>query len=453
MALLSNLALSVRLLALMISLAHANIMVETIDGTIVPWSFVRRAGTGPVGIRLTNMNDVSYVTPVLMGTPPQTVQMATSLSQNFISVASSPAGSTDQSFYNPASSSSYTAGVGSASVQTIAGGTVQGTYAGEICTLQSSTSAGFFSYNASVVLTNSAVTNDLYPLGAHGVLGYGLMQPSGAPKNASLLGSFLPSVFTHAVCGIELNHKDDPVPDGIFTMGAVDQEAFTGNFSNAAVPANSPTSWSIAFDNLTYISNGVSQSMAGMLASVDMYHTGIQITSSAAAQLYAGIPGSQAISSTLFSLPCSSKFPITLTFGGTPFTINERDTIVKQADGSCTGVVTGGATTIGKVGAPFMRNVYTQFFADVSANGSVTTGVGFAAKKVRQVSVFPTTTTPTSTNSPPQVTVKPSTTAKSSTTSTVATKSSGSQLNVQDVGRCLKVSIILVSAIILTFSY
>jgi hypothetical protein len=48
---------------------------------------------------------------------------------------------------------------------------------------------------------------------------------------------------------------------------------FTGNFSNAAVPANSPTSWSIAFDNLTYISNGVSQSMAGMLASVDMYRT------------------------------------------------------------------------------------------------------------------------------------------------------------------------------------
>jgi hypothetical protein len=133
MALLSNLALSVRLLALMISLAHANIMVETIDGTIVPWSFVRRAGTGPVGIRLTNMNDVSYVVSFDQlalyvyyiadrftdprfdglvftvdaslaltrycgtGTPPQTVQMATSLSQNFISVASSPAGSTDQS--------------------------------------------------------------------------------------------------------------------------------------------------------------------------------------------------------------------------------------------------------------------------------------------------------------------------------------------------------------------
>ena len=31
--------------------------------------------------------------------------------------------------------------------------------------------------------------------------------------------------FTSAICGIELNHFDDPVPDGIFTMGAVDQTA------------------------------------------------------------------------------------------------------------------------------------------------------------------------------------------------------------------------------------
>lgn len=132
MALPSNLALSVGLLAL-VTLSHANIMVETIDGTFVPWSFVRRAGTGPVGIRLTNMNDASYVVSfdqlalyvyyiadrfkdprfdgsVLtidaslaltrncgIGTPPQTIQMATSLSQNFISVASPPTGATDQS--------------------------------------------------------------------------------------------------------------------------------------------------------------------------------------------------------------------------------------------------------------------------------------------------------------------------------------------------------------------
>lgn len=436
MTMLSNFALSARLLAL-ITVVHASIMVEVIDGSL---GFARRAGDGPIGVRLTNKNDVSYLTPVLMGNPPQTIQMSPSLSQNFIAVASPPTGVSDQSFYNPSISTSYTAGVGTASTQTISGGSVQGIYAGETCTLQSATAASAFSYNASIILTNSAVTNDLYPIGARGVLGYGLGSPSDAPPNTSLIGTFLPSNFSHAVCGIELNHFDDPVPDGILMMGAVDPTVFTGDFTNTMVPANSPTSWSIAFDNLTYIANGVSQSMAGMLASVDMYHSDIQITSDAATQLYAGVPGSQAISNAHWSIPCTSKFPITLTFSGTPFTINERDTIVKQADGSCIGVVSGGAQLIGRVGAPFMRNVYTQFFAD-QANGSVTFGVGFAAKKLRQASASATSP---STSTQPQLTVRPS------ATSTGVGQSSGSQLNVQELGRSLRVAIILVSVVVLS---
>ena len=42
--------------------------------------------------------------------------------------------------------------------------------------------------------------------------------------------------------------------------------------------------------------------------------------------------------------------------------MTERNTIVRKSDGTCVGVVTGGATTIGKVGAPFMRTVYTFVF-------------------------------------------------------------------------------------------
>jgi hypothetical protein len=33
------------------------------------------------------------------------------------------------------------------------------------------------------------------------------------------------ATFTNAVCGVELNHMDDAVPDGILTMGAVDPTA------------------------------------------------------------------------------------------------------------------------------------------------------------------------------------------------------------------------------------
>ena len=88
--------------------------------------------------------------------------------------------------------------------------------------------------------------------------------------------------------------------------------------------------------------------------------TGIQVTNDVAHQIYSGTPGAKAISDTEWSIPCGSTFPISLTFAGKPFTITERDTIIQQSSGICTGVITGGATqAIGKVGAPFMRNVYT----------------------------------------------------------------------------------------------
>jgi len=87
--------------------------------------------------------------------------------------------------------------------------------------------------------------------------------------------------------------------------------------------------------------------------------SGIQFSTDMASQIYSGIPGSQFISSNSWSLPCNSKFSITLTFGGKRFTISERDTIVKASDGTCNGVVTGGAQGLVQIGAPFMRNVYT----------------------------------------------------------------------------------------------
>jgi hypothetical protein len=144
------------------------------------------------------------------------------------------------------------------------------------------------------------------------------------------------------------------------------------------VPASSPISWSIPIDTITYLANGTNQEVAGALASIDMYrsctfllaicslsHTrftdnGIQVTNDVARQIYSGTPGAQVISDTQWSIPCDSKLPISLTFGGKLFMINERDTILQPTPGVCIGVVTGGATqAIGKVGAPFLRNVYT----------------------------------------------------------------------------------------------
>jgi hypothetical protein len=167
------------------------------------------------------------------------------------------------------------------------------------------------------------------------------------------------------------------------------------------VPDSSPVSWSVPVDTIAYMSNGTTQGVAGTLASIDMYHTGIQVTNAVARDIYSGVQGARAISETSWSLPCNSTFPITLTFGGIPFTISERDTIIQQSYGTCTGVVTGGATPeIGKVGAPFLRNVYTQFAAAKSPGGSIAFTVGFATKNLRQIPSHTTSSSPKTTIRP-----------------------------------------------------
>lgn len=113
------------LLAALLTIAHA-FMVETIEGSFVPWNLLRRA-PGSIPVRLINNNDQAYLVSPLpyvgdvsdqiigsshdgwvirsilyslpqchtTGNPAQRVLMSASLSQNFISVASPPPGVMD----------------------------------------------------------------------------------------------------------------------------------------------------------------------------------------------------------------------------------------------------------------------------------------------------------------------------------------------------------------------
>ena len=137
----------------------------------------------------------------------------------------------------------------------------------------------WYTFLHQVVLTDPSVTTDLYPSGARAVLGYGLLAPASSPPDTSLVPTFLGWVdvqfaslhhhdrdwwpflsirknFTgNAVCGIELNHFNDPFPDGFLTMGAVDSSAWVPlkihcvfdwsslNPSCVDFPENSPPWW------------------------------------------------------------------------------------------------------------------------------------------------------------------------------------------------------------------
>jgi len=150
------------------------------------------------------------------------------------------------------------------------------------------------------------------------------------------------------------------------------------------VPSDSQVSWSVPFDGISYLAGNTSQNASGVVASVDILcsrqflclrehlylilmflDTGIKLPTEMAQQIYSGIPGSQAVSNNVWSLPCNSTFQVTLTVSGANFTIRERDTIQKNSNGTCFGAVTGGAQNLAQVGAPFLRNVYTYVIASM----------------------------------------------------------------------------------------
>lgn len=63
-AMLSRFFVQYCLLAAMVSIAHGMIMVESVDGSFVPWHLLPRAPDGTVPVRLTNNNDMAYLVSV-----------------------------------------------------------------------------------------------------------------------------------------------------------------------------------------------------------------------------------------------------------------------------------------------------------------------------------------------------------------------------------------------------
>jgi len=182
------------------------------------------------------------------------------------------------------------------------------------------------------------------------------------------------------------------------------------------VPASTTVqrpSWSVPVDSITYSYGASPQTIPGAVASIDMYHTGITVPATIASTVYGTVPGATAVSDSQWSIPCNSSFPLTLTFGGKPFNLNERDTIRKDSSsGICYGAIQAGPGAIYKVGAPFLRNVYTIFGAAMDGT-NVTFNVGFADKVLRTTPAFtasasqPTITKPTGTGTL-NPTIKPS---------------------------------------------
>ncbi|KIK65519.1 hypothetical protein GYMLUDRAFT_94161 [Collybiopsis luxurians FD-317 M1] len=157
-------------------------------------------------------------------------------------------------------------------------------------------------------------------------------------------------------------------------LGGVDIDLFQGDFTNS--PVTQVGFWQIDLQSVNV--NGAAAA-TDLSAVVDTGTTLVLGDSDNVAAVYAAIPGSADASSTVgagfFTVPCDSIPTVSLTFGGTAFTIS-ADTfnlgMVSAGSSDCVGGIA--AADLGDfwvAGDVFLQNVYTSF--DVG-----NTQVGFA---------------------------------------------------------------------------
>lgn len=99
--------------------------------------------------------------------------------------------------------------------------------------------------------------------------------------------------------------------------------------------------------------------------------------------IHAAIPGAmmESTDSGSFSIPCTTKVSLSMTFGGTEFAIDPRDYVGDPIDDSksqCLSNISGqqvGTDSQFLLGDVFLKNVYTVFDAESNA-------IGFGSKDV-----------------------------------------------------------------------
>jgi len=185
---------------------------------------------------------------------------------------------------------------------------------------------------------------------------------------------------------VSLHRGSDGPNTGQVTFGAIDKSQYVGDITYTAV-SDGGNDWSIPLDGLGY-KGKVAQNPVRQ-AYID---TGTSFAFGPAddvALLHSLIPGSYLGSDNItYTVPCSHKEPLTITFSGVTYDISHKDWRVGSGD-KCRSNIYGMEVVQDAwlIGDTFLKNVYTVFDADHKR-------VGFA-KKPKYVAPSTTSASPT----------------------------------------------------------
>ncbi|KAI0068984.1 acid protease [Artomyces pyxidatus] len=332
-------------------------------------SVVRKRATG--ADRLTDDDDGDlWQGSISVGVPTKTftVDFDTGSSDLFLPGTNCRVNCAGHTLYNPSRSSVAVNTEAGYSLAFGDGSTVEGTVFTDTVTVAGLTATGQAVGDSSQYSAGFSISE--FP--PDGLLGMAFPEISVFGKNPFFQTLIAQGKVTASEFGVKLA----PSGSELF-LGGVDTSLFTGSF--AEIPVSPVGFWQIPLDAVN--ANGKA-AVTGLTAIVDTGTTLIVGDPTTVANFYAAVPGAEDASNTagpgFFTFPCASVPTVSLTFGGTAFSVSSETFNLGQLSEGSSQCVGGIAATNGVdfwvAGDVFLQNVYTSF--DVG-----NTRVGFATLK------------------------------------------------------------------------
>ncbi|KAG1889871.1 aspartic peptidase domain-containing protein [Suillus subluteus] len=349
--------------------------------TNAPYS--KRANTATIPIT-DEENDSSYSGVVSIGTPAQDFNLILDTGSSDLWVATSSCSSCASTEFITTKSSTYQSS-GSSLQITYGSGSVKGTPS------QDTVSFGGFTITQQELLAASSLTSGLLDSVLSGIMGLGFNTISAlnatpfwqALYNANQLSEPLFSFYLERYIN---QAAMDTAPGGTLTLGGTNSSLYQGSIEYMSL-AGSPSYWLLDVNSLSVQSKTVSVG-SSTLAAIDTGTTLIAAPNTVAADVWAQVTGSMALTGEyegLYAFPCTTDVTVTISFGGSAWTINPADMNIGPVDSSVSGSTTemcaGGIFDIGTsvgsgsnvptwiVGDTFLKNVYSVFRANPAAVG------------------------------------------------------------------------------------
>jgi len=193
-------------------------------------------------------------------------------------------------------------------------------------------------------------------------------QQAPTPVNSLATVGLIPD----SIVSFKISRFADNKNDGEITFGGLDDSRFDPKTLITVPNVNQRGFWEAALDAVTV--DGKDTGLTGRTAILDTGTTLLVLPAADAQTLHGQIQGAKSDGHGGFTVPCTTKASVALTFGGHQFTIDPRDIALQplnanDSQGDCvSGITSGDAGGADEwlVGDVFLKNAY--FSTDISKN-------------------------------------------------------------------------------------